>query len=604
MAAYSRCDYLRVMKCQSLAEHVWNARYRYCPASGVPEKNIGETWTRVAAAVADGDRQSAQRQHAFHELMSDYRFLPGGRILASAGTTEQQTLFNCFVMGPIPDSIAGILNSLGEAAATLQYGGGILDRCTIRPAGTRAVRSGSVASGPVSFMHLWDTLSETLTGTSVRPGAMMATLRCDHPDIEAFVDAKAPSHALRHFNLSVLVCDEFLKAVSADVPWDLCFPAKTSAAAGKPGTRIRRTVPARSLWQRIVRAARETAEPGVLFVDTINRENNLYYCEDISATNPCGEIPLPHYGACNLGSLNLAGFVRRSFSDAASLDDNALQHAARIAVRFLDNVIDISCFPLPAQAEQAHATRRIGLGVTGLADALVMLNLHYDSDAGRSASANAMALIRNAAYAASIELAAEKGAFPLLDLDRYLKAPFVRRLPKDLQAGISEHGIRNSHLLAIAPAGSISLLAGNVSSGIEPIYAYEGERDVRGRDLQTQRFFARDYAYDLWLKGRRSNSRLPDSFVSADELSTQAHLAMQSTMQKYVDSAVSKTVNLPKNATADDVALAYRDAHRLGIKGCTVFRSGLERGQVLRSRAELPCCDVVKEANQAQRSET
>ncbi|MFQ5983528.1 MAG: adenosylcobalamin-dependent ribonucleoside-diphosphate reductase [Woeseiaceae bacterium] len=461
-----------------------------------------------------------------------------------------------------------------------------------RPAGSPAVSSGSVASGPVPFMHIWDTLCQTMLATSTRRGAMMATLRCDHPDIEAFIEAKRQEQALSNFNLSVLVTDSFMQAVADDAEWELKYPASAEADGQSYGR-----LPARQLWQDIVNAAHETAEPGVLFVDRINRENNLYYCEEISATNPCGEIPLPPYGACDLGSVNLTKFVLEPFTKVARLDEQALVRTVGVAVRFLDNVIDISRFPLEQQAEQARGTRRIGLGITGLADMLVMLGQHYDSVPGRASAANVMQIIGDAAYSASIELAAEKGAFPLLDKQKYLQAPFIDRLCDDLKTRIGDAGIRNSHLLAIAPTGTISLLADNVSSGIEPIYALEAERDVRGGDLKLRRFAVRDHAYDLWLAGGHGESELPEYFVTADELAPRAHLEMQSCLQRYVDNAISKTVNLPASAAVDDVSNLYLRAYELRIKGCTVFRPGSVRGQVVRSRDESHCCHVDREAD-------
>lgn len=597
------------METTSFSTHIWKSKYRYGHGGPDQEQDICDTWKRVARAVAAIERQPGNWQRTFYNILSGYRFLPGGRILAGAGTAEHVTLFNCFVMGPIHDSIEGILGSLKEAALTMQQGGGIgCDFSNIRPAGLPACRSGRIASGPVSFMHLWNTLCETLTGTSARRGAMMATLRCDHPDIKAFIEAKRSTRTLSNFNLSVLITDEFMNAVALDEKWNLGFPApgaasdnneleQFSSADARNGWRVHRQISAKELWQQIIESAHETGEPGVLFIDSINRENNLYYCETISATNPCGEIPLPPYGACNLGSLNLTAFVRQPFSKNANLDTHALEETARIAVRFLDDVIDISRFPLRKQARQSNRTRRIGLGITGLADMLVMLGLHYDSDLGRAAAANAMQCVRDAAYAASIRLAEEKGAFPLLDKMKYLGSAFIGRLPEALQAGIARNGIRNSHLLAIAPAGTISLLAGNVSSGIEPIYAYEVEREIRDRSLKSQQFLLQDFAYSLWLDSERDETELPEYFTLADSLSAQAHLDMQSNLQQFVDSAISKTINLPRDTTLDDIADVYSRAHKLGVKGCTVFRSGLERGQVLRRRDELHCCHIDREAD-------
>jgi ribonucleoside-diphosphate reductase alpha chain len=501
-------------------------------------------------------------------------------------------------MGPIHDSIDSIFDSLKETALTMQQGGGIgCDFSTLRPAGSPAVSSGTIASGPVPFMHIWDTLCETLLATSTRRGAMMATLRCDHPDIEAFIDAKRQEHTLNNFNLSVLITDGFMQAVANDAEWELKYPSQADA-----GAEVCKRVPARQIWDRIVKAAHETAEPGVLFIDGINRENNLYYCETISATNPCGEIPLPPYGACNLGSINLTKFVQQPFTKDATLDEQALAATAGIAVRFLDNVIDISRFPLTQQAEQARGTRRIGLGITGLADMLVMLGQHYDSDAGRATASNVMQTIGDAAYSSSIDLAREKGAFPLLDKQKFLRAPFIARLSGPLKSRIANYGIRNSHLLAIAPTGTISLLANNISGGIEPIYALEAERDVRGGDLKMHRFAVRDRAYDLWLADGHEKAEIAEYFVTADELPPHAHLDMQSCLQRYVDNAISKTVNLPESATVDDVADTYARAYELGIKGCTVFRPGVRRGQVLRAREESHCSHVDREADQFEGS--
>jgi ribonucleoside-diphosphate reductase alpha chain len=589
MAAGPPIRYPTIMLVSPFSEHIWKSKYRYLHDSGAGDGDITETWKRVAGEIATVEDEYERWREAFCEILSDYRFIPGGRILAGAGTDKRVTLFNCFVMGPIHDSVESICDSLKEAALTMQQGGGIgCDFSTLRPAGSPAETSGTIASGPVPFMHIWDTLCEILLQTSSRRGAMMATLRCDHPDIEAFIDAKREETALNNFNLSVLVTDDFMQAVCDDAEWPLCFPTPEHAA---------RKVPARRLWRKIIKAAHATAEPGVLFIDSINRENNLYYTELISATNPCGEIPLPPYGACNLGSLNLTAFLRSAFTPQASLDERELVRTVGVAVRFLDNVIAVSHFPLERQAEQALSTRRIGLGITGLADALVMLGLHYDSDAARNFAANTMRLIRDAAYETSIDLAKEKGVFPYLDRQKYLQAPFIIRLPDKLKSGIADHGIRNSHLLAIAPTGTISLLANNVSSGIEPIYALEAERDVRGSDLELHRFPVRDNAYGLWLAGDNRVPDLPDYFVTADELQPRAHLDMQANLQRFVDNAISKTINLPESATEDDVADVFTRAHELGIKGCTVYRPGALRGQVLRRREEAHCCHADREAD-------
>jgi ribonucleoside-diphosphate reductase alpha chain len=419
---------------------------------------------------------------------------------------------------------------------------------------------------------------------------MMGTLRCDHPDIEEFVDAKRAAGVLHNFNLSVLVTDALLRAVDEGRDWPLAWPSGNAAVSG-------RTVPARRLWRRIVESALETAEPGVLFVDTINRDNNLRYCETISATNPCGEVPLPPYGACDLGSINLAAAVSAPFSDAAAIDHAELERLSGIAVRFHDNVIDVSRFPLQKQAQQARRTRRIGLGITGLGDALAMLGLRYDSAAARDAASEAMRTIRDAAYHAAIELAAEKGPFPAYEAARYCDAPFIGRLPPEIRKSLERHGIRNSHVLSIAPAGTISLLAGNLSSGVEPIYALEAERTIRGTGQTLQDIVVDDFAFRQWRAACGDESALPESFVTSDAISGDAHLAMQASLQPYVDNAISKTITLPPGSTVDTVDDIFRRAHHAGIKGCTVFRPGSVRGEVIRTRDDSHCCSVERECD-------
>jgi ribonucleoside-diphosphate reductase alpha chain len=568
-----------------ISRHIWESRYR---AAG--ETDVRASWQRVATAIAAAE--SRGRDHwatHFFSLLDNFRFLPGGRILAGAGTGHRVTLFNCFVMGDIADDLEHIFDALKEGALTMQHGGGVgYDFSTLRPAGMVAAATGSIASGPVSFMHIWDAMCATMLSTGARRGAMMATLRCDHPDIEAFVDAKRDPAVLRHFNLSVQVSDAFMAAVEKDDDWPLRFP----------GLAAERTLKARELWQRILRAAYDTAEPGVLFVDQINRDNTLADRETLTATNPCGEIPLPAYGACDLGSLNLTAFVTLPFDAEAGLDFDALAEAAQLAVRFLDNVIDVSRYPLPAQAEQARRTRRLGLGITGLADALVMLGLRYDSEAARALAARALQTIRDAAYRASIELAREKGPFPGFDAQPFLASGFCSRLPGDIRDAIAAHGIRNSHVLAIAPAGTISLLANNCSSGIEPIFAAEAERRVLGTDGRYRTHPVTDYAWQRWRQQGRAG--MPPALVEARQIDPMAHLQMQAALQPFVDNAISKTINVAADTPFERFADLYRQAHRLGLKGCTVFRPNPVTGAILSPSSgaeQVKCCGLEREAD-------
>ncbi len=580
------------MTTADISELIWSSRYRGSDRNGVPDTSLAGTWSRVARSIASVENNPAEWERRFESVLDGFRFLPGGRILAGAGLGTDVTLFNCFVAGRLVDSLDGIMETLKETAITMQHGGGIgVDFSPLRPSGSPATRTGATASGPVSFMHVWDSMCETLLASGRRRGAMMGTLRCDHPDIEAFIDAKRDRKALHNFNLSVLVSDEFLRAVDDDREWPLVYPS------GGDHPLVERRIPARKLWWRIVESAFETAEPGLLFVDIINRENNLWYCETICATNPCGEVPLPAYGACDLGSINLAAAVSSPFSDEATIDDEYLRQLSGIAVRFLDNVIDVSRYPLEKQALQAKRTRRIGLGITGLGDALAMLGLRYDSEDARRVAADTMRTIRDSAYRASIELAAEKGPFPAYDAGRYSKAPFIKRLPEDLRDALARQGIRNSHLLSIAPAGTISLLAGNVSSGIEPIYALEAVRSVRDTTQQMQEIELQDFALRCWREKSGAKTEPPESFVTADLISGDAHLAMQASLQPYVDNAISKTITLAPGATAEEVNDIFRSAHAQGIKGCTVFRPGSMRGEVIRSRDESHCCGVERECD-------
>ncbi|MHB1084538.1 MAG: adenosylcobalamin-dependent ribonucleoside-diphosphate reductase [Thiobacillus sp.] len=591
-----------------ISRHIWETRYR---AAG--EADIHATWQRVARAIAAAEIQDPGLwTERFVNLLDQFHFLPGGRILAGAGTEHRVTLFNCFVMGEIADDLEHIFEALKEGALTMQHGGGVgYDFSTLRPAGTVAAATGSIASGPVSFMHIWDAMCATMLSTGARRGAMMATLRCDHPDIETFIDAKRDPAVLRHFNLSVQISDAFMAAVEHDRDWPLVFPLHAGAPADSDsllrrwsGTaapvpcRILRTVKARDLWQRILRAAYDTAEPGVLFVDAINRDNTLHDRETLTATNPCGEIPLPPYGACDLGSLNLTTFVTAPYAAEARFDLEALAAAAALAVRFLDNVIDVSRYPLPAQAEQARHTRRIGLGITGLADALVLLGLHYDSEPARALAARVMQTLRDAAYRASIDLAREKGAFPKLEPQAFLASGFCARLPEAIRDAITAHGIRNSHLLAIAPAGTISLLANNCSSGIEPIFAAVAERRILAMDGSYRTHRVIDSALRLWQQLGRSGS--PPALVEARQIDPLAHLRMQAALQPFVDNAISKTINVDAAIPFDRFEALYRQAHALGLKGCTVFRPNPITGAILsQAAADTPvrCCSLEREAD-------
>lgn len=563
---------------EPIAREIWAMKYRYTPDDGVgAETCIEDSWRRVAHAVsaAESDDDRLVWADSFYRILEDYRFLPAGRILSGAGTNRQVTLFNCFVMGRIPDSLEGIFTQLKEAALTMQQGGGIgHDFSTLRPRGAPVRGVGADASGPISFMDVWDAMCKTIMSAGTRRGAMMGTMRCDHPDIEAFIAAKQQVGRLRNFNLSVLVTDAFMAAVKAKAEWPLVFEGHSF-----------RTVSAAQLWDQIMRATYDFAEPGVIFIDRINAQNNLSYCETIGATNPCGEQPLPPYGACLLGSLNLTRFVINPFGDHARINDSALRQTAATAVRFMDNVIDISNYPLPQQRAESLAKRRIGLGITGLADALAMCGLDYGTWEAAEAARQWMAAIEEAAYQSSIALAKERGPFPLFDANRFGSSGHASNLADDLRSDIAAYGLRNGLLTSIAPTGTISLIAGNVSSGIEPIFSIRYDRRVLQADGSSRTESVTDYAASLYWQMYGVDAPLPQAFVTADKLTPTAHLLMQAALQKHVDSSISKTINVPEDIPFESFKTVYEEAYDLGLKGCTTYRPNPVTGSVLVSTA-------------------
>jgi ribonucleoside-diphosphate reductase alpha chain len=554
-----------------IAEQIWDMKYRFKTGDGTAiDATVEDSWRRIARALAAVEAEPAVWEERFYQALEGFRFLPAGRITAGAGTGRSVTLFNCFVMGTVPDSMGGIFDGLKEAALTMQQGGGIgYDFSTIRPRGAEVKGVAADASGPLSFMDVWDAMCRTIMSAGSRRGAMMATMRCDHPDIEAFIEAKKDPARLRMFNLSVLVTDPFMAAVKADGPWELVF-----------GGRVYKTLQARDLWNRIMRNTYDFAEPGVIFIDRINAANNLNYVETIAATNPCGEQPLPPYGACLLGSINLPTLVTGAFTAKAALDITALDALVRVAVRIMDNTVDASRFPLPAQEAEARAKRRIGLGVTGLADALLMTGLRYGSEEAAAQTEAWMHTIARAAYLASVDLAREKGAFPLFDADPYLASGTMAGMDADVRDAIRQHGIRNALLTSVAPTGTISLYAGNVSSGIEPVFAYAYTRKVLQKDGSRTEEEVVDYAVRLW-REVHGDAPLPDYFVNAQTLPPLDHVRMQAAAQKWVDSSISKTINCPEDISFADFQEVYMAAWDQGCKGCTTYRPNAVTGSVL-----------------------
>jgi ribonucleoside-diphosphate reductase alpha chain len=532
-------------------------------ADEVKYRQEGETYGQKCARVAEALTDNKDHYTKFNEILKEQRFLPGGRVQSAAGSYRKVTAFNCFVMPKVPDDLMGIMGIATEAAKTMQMGGGVgYDFSGIRPKGARIKSLGSQASGPVSFMGIMDAVCKTIASAGHRRGAQMGCLRVDHPDIMEFITAKANSSSLTQFNISVLVTDKFMGAVKNDELFDLVFEGH-----------VFDTVRARSLWDAMLRVNWDWAEPGVIFIDRVNEMNNLYYMEDISATNPCGEQPLPPYGACLLGSFNLTKYVYRTGA-GFSFNWSLLQHDVPYVVRAMDNVIDETIYPLPQQEAEAKNKRRMGLGVTGLGNALGALGLRYGSEEATDFTEKVLEALANWCYIASSSISAEKGPFPAYDKEKYLKSKFIQKLDYEVQMMIEKYGIRNSHLTSIAPTGTISLTANNVSSGLEPVFSLSYTRTIQTSDGPMYEK-VEDYAYREW----------GVECVTADEISVQDHVNMLTSAQKWVDSACSKTCNVGDDVTWEEFKNVYLQAWQGGAKGCTTFRASGKRFGILNSSA-------------------
>ena len=557
----------------SLPEH------NYGPTIGISEeihamkyRSKGETFkdamTRVAGALQDDDSHFNE----LREILYDMRFMPAGRVQSAMGAPRRVTPYNCFVSMTIPDSMEGIMLAAQEAAKTMQLGGGIgYDFSTLRPHGALIKGLDSRSSGPLSFMGIFDAVCKTISSAGHRRGAQMGVLRVDHPDIAEFIRIKNNSTTLTQFNLSVGVTDAFMEAVKNDTTFDLTFEG-----------RVYDTINARALWDDILRSTWDWAEPGILFIDRINKKNNLHYCETIAATNPCGEQPLPPNGACLLGSFNLVKYIVPN-GYTVKFDYEKLKHDIPAVVRAMDNVVDRAVYPLPAQELEAKSKRRMGLGVTGVANAIEALGHEYGSPMFLNTLEEIMKTIRDTCYRSSVSLAIEKGPFPLYR-GEMLESDFCKTLPNDLRDLIERHGIRNSHLLSVAPTGTISLSADNVSSGIEPVFSYGFDRTIQTYDgPRVER--VEDYGYRVFgVKGRK-----------ADDLPVMAHVKVLNLASRYVDSACSKTCNVGDDVTWSEFKDVYMAAYDGGASGCTTFRASGKRYGILNASASEDVVDVVEE---------
>ena len=557
---------------QGIAEQIWRQKYRYVSRNRVIDATVNDTWRRVAEGLTVGEPHEHRARVAdeFFQAMSGFRLLPGGRILSGCGTTRNVTLFNTFVMRTIPDALDGIIDTMRDAAVTMQMGGGIgFDFSTIRPKGTPVRGLDCPAAGPIAVMEIADAVCKMVVSGMGR-GAMMGTLACDHPDIEEFISAKSKGARLNRFNLSVLASDAFMEAVTTDGDWPLNWQG-----------RVVRTIRARTLWQQIMQHTYDAAEPGVLFIDRINAGNPLAYLETLSATNSCAEQPLPPNGACPLASINLARLVNQPFTNVARLDTDELSALVATAVRLLDNAIDVSRYPIPAQQWEAKNKRRIGIGVTGLGDALIMVGARYGSDEAVTLLDTWMRIFKNAAYRASAALAAERGPFPMFEAAAHLAQPALRNLDTATRSMIAAHGLRNGVLTTLPPTGTTSLFAGNVSSGIEPVFSANFTRHVIRADGETTTERVEDYA--AWLHRRCLGNEvpLPASYVTVADLRPADHVAMQAAAQRWIDSGISKTVNCPEDIPFAEFEQVYLDAYAQGCKGCTTYRPNDILGAVL-----------------------
>lgn len=570
------------------------------------ESTEADLLRRVARALASVEAEPARaewEQKFFDNMLAGA--IGAGRIMSAAGTDLQATLINCFVQ-PVGDAIQGrddegfpgIYEALREAAETMRRGGGVgYDFSRIRPRGAEVRATASQASGPCSYMDVFDHSCSTVESAGARRGAQMGVLRIDHPDVLEFITAKRTPGRWNNFNVSVAVTDEFIRTLQAGGDWALVHKAKPGGSLVAQGAHLRgdglwvyKTVPAQQLWDTVMRSAYDFAEPGILFVDTINRENNLRYAEGITATNPCGEQPLPPYGCCDLGPIILTKFVRHAFGfgGVPQFDFAAFARSVGTQVRALDNVLDLTFWPLDQQKKEAAAKRRIGVGFTGLGNALAMMRVRYDAPDGRDLAARIARCMRDAAYAASVELAKEKGAFPLFDADKYLEAgTFASRLDDALKQDIRKHGIRNSHLLSIAPTGTVSLaFADNASNGIEPPFSWTYRRKKRESDGSTSEYDVEDHAWRLYRSLGGDTTKLPPYFVSALEMPAAGHLAMMEAVQPFIDTAISKTVNVPADYPYGDFQGLYLEAWRAGLKGMATYRPNDILGSVLSTTPE------------------